>query len=57
VGRGKPGSIIPVRVGQEEDGRGDYLYQKLDVLIDALIERGYSIVPVSLLIEHAELPE
>jgi peptidoglycan/xylan/chitin deacetylase (PgdA/CDA1 family) len=49
----KPGSIIPVRLGELEDGRGDYLFQHLDLLINALIQEGYSIVPVTTLMEHS----
>lgn len=50
----KPGSIVPVLVGKPEGAREDYFFHKLDILIDALIKRGYEIVPVSVLIEHAE---
>ncbi|MEW5815738.1 MAG: polysaccharide deacetylase family protein, partial [Spirochaetota bacterium] len=49
----KPGSIIPVRIGQVEGKREDYLFNKLDILINSLISLGYDIVPVSTLIEHA----
>lgn len=49
----KPGSIIPIRVGTPDGERDDYLFQKLDNLINGLISLGYSIVPVSTLIEHA----
>jgi peptidoglycan/xylan/chitin deacetylase (PgdA/CDA1 family) len=54
VAEKKPGSIVPVMVGRTEGERADYFFQKLDLLIDALIKRGYDIVPVSELIEHAE---
>jgi peptidoglycan/xylan/chitin deacetylase (PgdA/CDA1 family) len=50
----KPGSIISIRIGQTEGTREDYLFHNLDVLINGLISRGYSIVPVSLLIDHAK---
>jgi peptidoglycan/xylan/chitin deacetylase (PgdA/CDA1 family) len=50
----KPGSIVPVAVGRPDGERQDYFFHKLDLLIDALIKRGYEIVPVSVLIEHAE---
>jgi peptidoglycan/xylan/chitin deacetylase (PgdA/CDA1 family) len=50
----KPGSIIPVQVGVSDGRRGDYLFQKLDIVINELARRGYSIVPVSTLIEHAK---
>jgi len=50
----KPGSIVPILVGRPDGERDDYFFHKLDLLIDALIKRGYYIVPVSVLIEHAE---
>lgn len=50
----KPGSIVPILVGKPEGNREDYLFHVLDLLVDALIKRGYEIVPVSVLIEHAE---
>lgn len=49
----KPGSIIPVRIGTVKGGRDDYLFQYLDLLIDGLMSKGYKVVPVSTLIEHA----
>ncbi|QQO08320.1 polysaccharide deacetylase family protein [Breznakiella homolactica] len=49
----KPGSIIPVRLGLLPGGRDDYLFSRIDVLLDALIRAGYSVVPVSTLIEHS----
>ncbi|MBN1837169.1 MAG: polysaccharide deacetylase family protein [Spirochaetales bacterium] len=49
----KPGSIVPIRIGIPEGGREDYLFQKVDLLIDALLKRGYRVVPVTTLIEHA----
>jgi peptidoglycan/xylan/chitin deacetylase (PgdA/CDA1 family) len=50
----KPGSIVPIMVGRPDGVREDYFFHKLDILIDALVKRGYQIVPVSVLIEHAE---
>ncbi len=50
----KPGSIVPVRLGVPEGGRGDYLYHRLDLLFNALIAEGYTVVPVSTLMEHAK---
>jgi peptidoglycan/xylan/chitin deacetylase (PgdA/CDA1 family) len=50
----KPGSIIPIRIGIVNGGREDYLFQHLDLLINGLISRGYRVVPVSTLIEHAK---
>jgi peptidoglycan/xylan/chitin deacetylase (PgdA/CDA1 family) len=54
ISQKKPGSIVPILVGTPGDGREDYFFQKLDLLVDALIKRGYDIVPVTTLIEHAE---
>ncbi|MCF7928919.1 MAG: polysaccharide deacetylase family protein [Spirochaetales bacterium] len=54
VNQKKPGSIIPVRVGKPFGGREDYLFQKLDLLLNNLIADGYSVVPVSTLMEHAK---
>jgi peptidoglycan/xylan/chitin deacetylase (PgdA/CDA1 family) len=47
-----PGSIIPIRLGILSGGRTDYLFGRINVLLDALIRSGYSVVPVSTLIEH-----
>jgi peptidoglycan/xylan/chitin deacetylase (PgdA/CDA1 family) len=49
----KPGSIIPLQVGVGDGPRDDYLFQKLDIIINELARRGYDIVPVSTLVEHA----
>lgn len=43
------GSIIPLRLGLLPGGRNDYLFNKLELLFDALIRAGYEIVPVSAL--------
>ena len=48
-----PGSIIPIRIGKTDPGRDDYLFHRLDALINGLIGLGYSIVPVTDLIDHA----
>ena len=53
VAQKKPGSIIPLQVGAGEGRRDDYLFQKLDILINELVGRGYDIVPVSTLIQDA----
>ncbi|MCX7787673.1 MAG: polysaccharide deacetylase family protein [Spirochaetes bacterium] len=52
----KPGSIISFQVGKPENGqkgnwREDYLFQRLDLLINRLLEKGYRIVPVSVLMD------
>ncbi len=52
----RPGSIVSMQVGVPDEarsGRDDYLFQRLDVLMNALIDRGYDVVPVSTLIERA----
>jgi peptidoglycan/xylan/chitin deacetylase (PgdA/CDA1 family) len=53
VAQKKPGSIIPMQVGAGGGKREDYLFQKLDILINELMRRGYEVVPVSTLIEDA----
>ena len=49
----KPGSIIPIRIGTTDPGRDDYLFHRLDTLINGLVDQGYEVVSVSTLIEHA----
>jgi len=41
------GVVIPVRIGALAGGRDEYLYQRINVLLDALVRSGYDIVPVS----------
>jgi peptidoglycan/xylan/chitin deacetylase (PgdA/CDA1 family) len=43
----KHGAVIPVRLGLMPGGRDEYLYQHIEVLLDALIRSGCEIVPVS----------
>ena len=47
------GSIIPVRLGFLP-GRADYLFQRINVLLDALIAEGFSVVTVSQLIGNTD---
>jgi peptidoglycan/xylan/chitin deacetylase (PgdA/CDA1 family) len=54
VAKAKPGSIIPIRLGVPEGGRADYLFMELPLLLNALEEMGYDVVPVSTLLEHAK---
>jgi peptidoglycan/xylan/chitin deacetylase (PgdA/CDA1 family) len=54
VAKKKPGSILPVLTGKPGGLREDYLFQKLDLLVDALLSLGYSVVTVSSLMEHAK---
>ena len=49
----QPGSIIPIQIGVPGGVRPDYLYQKLDLLIDGLQKQGYDIVTISTLMENA----
>ncbi len=48
----KPGSIIPIRLGKPEGDRDSYLFLELPLLINALLSEGYSIVPVSTLMDN-----
>ncbi len=41
------GAIIPVSVGVSNGSRPDYVYEKLDILINAIYEAGYEIAPIS----------
>jgi peptidoglycan/xylan/chitin deacetylase (PgdA/CDA1 family) len=43
----KPGAVIPVSCGVSDGTRSDYLYNKLDILISAILSAGYDIVPVT----------
>ncbi|PKL24269.1 MAG: polysaccharide deacetylase family protein [Spirochaetae bacterium HGW-Spirochaetae-3] len=49
-----PGSIVPIRIGIPDGGRADYFYNELPLLINAVLAEGYEIVPVSVLMKHAE---
>jgi len=44
------GAVIPVRLGLLAGGRDEYLFQRIDVLLDALIRSGCEIVLVSAVI-------
>jgi len=41
------GAVIPIRLGLLPGGRDEYLFQRIEALLDALIRSGYEIVPVS----------
>ena len=47
IERKAPGAIVPVRLGLLGGGRDEYLFQSIDVLLDALIRSGCEIVLVS----------
>jgi peptidoglycan/xylan/chitin deacetylase (PgdA/CDA1 family) len=42
-----PDAVVPVRLGLLPGGRQDYLFNRIDVLLDALARKGYKVVPVS----------
>ncbi|MDR1862841.1 MAG: polysaccharide deacetylase family protein [Treponema sp.] len=48
----KPLSVIPIRLGLLNGGRKDYLFSRINVLLDALTREGWSIIPVSALMER-----
>ena len=43
-------AVIPIRLGLLPGGRDEYLFQRINVLLDALLRSGYAIVPVSAVI-------
>lgn len=43
----KDGAIIPISVGLSNGSRSDYLYDRVNVLVSAILEAGYEIVPIS----------
>jgi peptidoglycan/xylan/chitin deacetylase (PgdA/CDA1 family) len=49
----KPGAVIPIRLGLLSGGRKDYLFGRINVLLDALSREGYSVVPISALLERS----
>jgi peptidoglycan/xylan/chitin deacetylase (PgdA/CDA1 family) len=53
MGQKQHGSIIPIRMGLLSGGRSDYLFNHIGLLLDALVRDGYSVVPVSTLMEHS----
>ena len=46
-----PGSIIPIRLGKPNLKKKDYLYTRLEFLINVLAEAGYSLTDVKTLME------
>jgi len=47
IAKRKNGAVVPIRLGLVYGGRNEYLYQRIDLLLDALIRSGCEIVPVS----------
>jgi peptidoglycan/xylan/chitin deacetylase (PgdA/CDA1 family) len=50
IDRKQPGSVIPIRLGLLPGGREDYLFNRINVLLDALVRSGYSVVPLGTLL-------
>ena len=50
IQRRESGAVIPVRLGLLPGGRDEYLFQRINVLLDALMRSGYEVVPVSAVI-------
>ena len=46
------GSIIPIRLGLLEGGRPDYLFNYLEVLLDAFVQEDYEIVTITSLLSR-----
>lgn len=45
----KPGSIIPLTLGMKDGTTGVGFFKYLDILVNALVQQGYDIVPISVL--------
>ncbi|MBO5691077.1 MAG: hypothetical protein J6R96_04360, partial [Spirochaetaceae bacterium] len=48
----KDGMVIPVAVGVSGGSRDDFLYDKLDLLLVAILDAGYDIVSISELLQE-----
>ena len=46
------GSIIPIRLGLKPGLGNEYLFLYIDLLLDSLVRSGFSVVPVSTLVQH-----
>lgn len=47
-----PGSIIPIRLGKTDLQRKDYIYSQLELLINVITEKGYSITDIKTLMNE-----
>jgi len=47
----RPGFIVPIRLGILPDGRNGYLFNRINVLLDALVREGFVLTTVSNLID------
>jgi len=52
VASARPGFIVPIRLGLLPGGRSDYLFNRINVLLDALIREGFVLTTVSNLIDY-----
>ena len=52
VAAARPGYIIPIRLGLLPGGRNDYLFNRINVLLDALVREGFLLTTVSNLIDY-----
>ncbi|HOJ98345.1 MAG TPA: polysaccharide deacetylase family protein [Termitinemataceae bacterium] len=52
ISQAQPGFVIPIALGKNPEGRRDYLFQRLDLLVRGLKREGYQMVPVSRLVEE-----
>lgn len=50
----KPGSIIAVRIGKASGTRNDYLYDKIELLINNLLAQGYNLVTIDELMKESQ---
>jgi len=48
-----PGSIIPLTLGMKDSKTGESFFNRLDLLLNALVESGYNVVPVSQLVDKS----
>ncbi|MCL2809425.1 MAG: polysaccharide deacetylase family protein [Treponema sp.] len=46
------GAVVPIRIGLLSGSRDEYLFQRIEVLLDALVRSGYEVVPVSAVISR-----
>ena len=54
IEKAEPGSIIPFRVGGDRCS-GEGSYQNIEILINGLLNKGFSMVPVSAMVEHKSI--
>jgi hypothetical protein len=47
MGSVRSGTVLPIRLGLLPGGRSDYLFNRINVLLDALTREGYALTTVS----------